>query len=156
MGHSKRDAAGPLKTFGVPFLHLLAICVFLLLGSGSARAQGFFASSTPVPTPIPGGAAEIGEPSATSTKGPGTPGAVQLPEPQVIMHVGGEPVLARTGKCAAAILHALEGHTAVPAPNKDCADEMNRALDLQRTRPECASGPCGDFESREFGVMSLS
>jgi len=147
---STRNAGGPWEALGTLTLHTIAVCVILLLGLGSssARAQGLFASGTPTPTPIPGGAAAIGEPTAMSTKGAGSPGVIQHPQPTEFS-VGGESVFPPNRECASLILQALGQHAPVAIPASDrpqsdqrCQEQMNRALTLERTRPECASGPC--------------
>ena len=126
---------------------LLAFCVV------TVRAQGPAGSDTPTPTAIPGGAAAIGEPTAVWTPsmratGAGNPEVIQLPAPSITFNVGGQPINPPTNECAGLILRALRQHSAVAVPvsgrpnvDQRCSEEMNRALELQRTRPEPTGWP---------------
>ena len=135
---------------------LLAFCVV------TVRAQGPTGAETPTPTAIPGGAAAIGEPTAVWTPSNskirnGNPGVILHPAPSIVFHVGGQPINPPTRECAALILSALRQHSAVAVPasgrpkvDQRCSEEMNRALELQRTRPEPTGWPtpgAGDAES---------
>jgi hypothetical protein len=116
-------------------MHLFAVSILVLLGSTLAGAQASFLSSTSVPRPTPGGAAAIGEPTAMSTMGAGSPGVIQHPQP-IILHVGGEGVAINNRACADAIGLALEKHASVATSDPECATEMTRVLEIQRTKPE--------------------
>ena len=142
-GRAQRETPGALA------LRIVAVLAFVLLGSSSAGAQGNFLSATPTPTPIPGGAAAIGETlSPEPTRGAGSPGLIQHPQ-SIEFSVGSISVFPPDNDCAHLILQALQKHAPVTVPVSDrrerdarCAEQMNRALDLERTRPECAEGPC--------------
>ena len=149
----------PRTTLGTPFWRfaataLLGVAALFACGVINARAQDPFGSDTSTPTAIPGGAAAIGEPTAVWTPSPSriknpNPQVILLPAPSIAFNVGGQPIFPPNNECARRILSALRQHSAVAVPasgqpqvDQRCSEEMNRALTLERTRPECASGPC--------------
>lgn len=133
---------------------LLAFCVV------TVRAQGPAGSDTPTPTAIPGGAAAIGEPTSVwtpsaSKKVGGTTGLVQRPQ-STYVNVGGETVSLPNAECARLVAEALQQKAAIPVPDSGrsssrswCADAMNRALELQRTRPEPTGWPTPGADDAE-------
>jgi len=133
---------------------LLGAAALLAFGVVAVRAQGPTGSDTPTPTAIPGGAAAIGEPTAVWTPSKskirnGNPAVILIPSPSTTFNVGGQPINPPTRECAALILRALRQHSAVAVPvsgrpqvDQRCSEEMTRALTFERTRPECANGPC--------------
>jgi hypothetical protein len=138
---------------------LLAFCVV------TVRAQGPAGSDTPNPTAIPGGAAAIGEPTSVwtpsaSKKVGGMTGPVQQPQ-STYVNVGGETVSLPNAECARLVAEALQRKAVVPVPDSSgssssgwCADAMNRALELQRTRPEPTGWPTpGAGDAGSFNVL---
>jgi len=133
---------------------LLGVAALFACGVINARAQDPFGSDTPTPTAIPGGAAAIGEPTSVWTPSASkiknsNPQVIQLPAPSIVFNVGGQPIFPPNRECSGLILSALRQHSAVAVPvserpqvDQRCSEEMNRALTLERTRPECTSGPC--------------
>lgn len=127
---------------------LLCVVALLAFGVVTARAQGPAGSDTPTPTAIPGGAAAIGEPTSVWTPSASkiknsNPQVIQLPAPSIVFFVGGQPIFPPNGECSGLILSALRQHSAVAVPvsgrpkvDQRCSEEMNRALEIQRTRPE--------------------
>ena len=128
---------------------LMVVGAFALFAAAPAGGQSPFEAATPVPTPIPGGAAAIGQtPAAAPTRGAGSPGLVQKPL-TILFNVGEHTVFPPDNDCAGLIRQALEQRALVPLPASDrperdkrCAEEMKHALQLEQTEPLCASGPC--------------
>ena len=131
---------------------LLGAAALLAFGVVTVRAQYAVGADSPTPTAIPGGAAAIGEPTAIwtpsrSKKIGGTAGLVQHPQ-STYVNVGGETVSLPNEECARLVAEALQRKVAIPVPDSSrsssggwCADAMNRALELQRTRPEPTGWP---------------
>lgn len=147
----------PRTTLGTPSWRfaataLLGVAALLAFRVVIVRAQGPAGSDTPTPTAIPGGAAAIGEPTAiwtpsTSKKVRGTAGLLQHPQ-STYVNVGGETVSLPNAECARLVAEALRQKAAIPVPDSVrsssgswCSEEMNRALELQRTRPEPTGWP---------------
>ena len=126
----------------------LALTAIVGLTARNVRAQSPLATATPMATTVPGGAAAIREPTSMATRGVGSPGVISHPQP-IEFNVGGEPVFPPTRECSALMIEALRRRAPVAIPPSDrpesdrqCEEEMKRALTLERTRPECTSGPC--------------
>jgi hypothetical protein len=148
----------PQTALEIPFWRfvatvLLGVAALLACGFNPARAQEPFGSDTPTPTAIPGGAAAIGEPTSVWTPSApniknSNPQVIQLPAPSIVFNVGGQPIFPPNRQCSGLILSALRQHSAVAVPvsgrpkmDQRCSEEMNRALELQRTRPEPTGWP---------------
>lgn len=128
---------------------VMALAISAALVGAVVFAQEPFASSTPMPTPTAPGGTASKAPVAEATRGPGSPGVIAVHAPEIIFHVGGESVFPPSNECSGAILHALKSHAPVlippsgkPAVDQRCTEEMDRALYFERTRSECANGPC--------------
>jgi len=114
---------------------LLITVAALVLCLTQARAQ------VPTSNLTLGSAAPSGQPtpsqaSRSSSSGAGDPGVITLPEPSTGITVGGETVLVPNSDCLQKVAQALANRAVVPVSDPRCADAMNRALELQATRPE--------------------
>ena len=115
------------------FLSLTVAALVLCLTQ--ARAQDAISTVTP------GGVAPSEQPApsqadGSTSSGVRNPGIITLPAPSTGITVGGETVLVPNSDCLQKVAQALANRAVVPVSDPRCADAMNRALELQETRPE--------------------